>query len=501
MKIKLISSDFLKKERERTGSKQFLAKSTRPYLGLYDEKNDWFIPLVAKLREQSPHGSSFPTPVRGDNKHLKDPGLNFEKAIFVGASHTIDLPPGIVHPTQITFIQSHQTDIQIAFQAYLKRLINQSVHSNAVKFTTIKYYPEGIKRILNGPNYAEQIDQLCAQEFKKEQKMPEQNLSDILKAKDSHGLDEHIKAGMKDYLDSDKFKEFLNFVSKFPTYSFSNQYLIAQQNPDATHVAGYKKWQDLGSPVKKGEKSLKIRAPYTYVKKDQNGEPKRNTNTGEIEKGVGFRFVSVFDIKQTQSPEKLPQQVQDIQGDLSQKDYSLAAYMEAFQKLTDAEIRIQKFNLESAKGVFLKDKNLIVVQPGLGEKATLKTTLHEVAHSRLHDQHHHQFGSSDYAKDEFEAEAIAYVVSNHLGIDTSEYSFGYLKSWENKVSTSEIQGSFDTIIKESNDLIQQVDQAMLHLNSEKTSTHDLFAEVRESNKQEKSAKKTENLTQRKGPSK
>lgn len=285
----------------------------------------------------------------------------------------------------------------------------------------------------------------------------------LLAKKDRKALEEHLKQGMAAYLDSETYKKFLSFSALFPHYSAGNRHLIFSQNEDAQFVAGFKKWKELGNPIKKGGKSLKILAPYKYFLKDGKGDKVLDDNDEPIER-TGYRFVSVFDQTQTEHPEKIPSQLKEIKGDYSTEPKAFLNIMNALQTTTTASITLAPIAEDKTYGYFEPKTNRIVLKEGMGQKKTVAIALHEITHSRLHREFSGNFGDTEYSKNEFEAESVAYIVGTTLGIDMSETSFGYMKSWQpNEKNLSALQESFETIKQESEKMIEEIDKKLAAL--------------------------------------
>lgn len=227
-----------------------------------------------------------------------------------------------------------------------------------------------------------------------------------------------IEEGVMNIYDSDKFKEYLIFLSKFHNYSFNNVILILSQCPHASLVAGYKFWQNkLNLQVKKGEKAIKILAPCIIKVKDDNEE----------EDITYFKFVNVFDISQTMG-EEIPTIIDDLKGN------SNAAERLIESLLLISDINIEFINKEDddilsngAKGYYNPHQDKIIIDTKLDNIQKCKTLVHEYVHGVLHkdsDKTHNQR--------EIEAEALAFIICHHFNIDTSEYSFAYIASYANQ---------------------------------------------------------------------
>jgi len=278
---------------------------------------------------------------------------------------------------------------------------------------------------------------------------------------------EKLETGIREAMNSDKYKEFLRVQSKFYNYSFNNTMLIYMQRPDATYVAGIKTWNKLGRSVNAGEKGIKILAPipYNYEKFIEKIDPITNKpvideNTGEVVKekvtvtGIKFKVVSVFDIKQT-SGKELPEICKELEGN----SVNAEAVIRAIKYISDVPIEFK--NIDSgAKGYFIRsddNKGKIVIKDGMSLDQTAKTLIHEYAHSQLHNSDNLIL---DRSTREVQAESIAFIVADRFGIDTSEYSFEYLASWSSDKELSELKSSFDIIQKTASKIIQAIEDSL-----------------------------------------
>ncbi|MCA5014566.1 MULTISPECIES: ArdC family protein [unclassified Enterococcus] len=294
--------------------------------------------------------------------------------------------------------------------------------------------------------------------FVQEKKTPNPSVEEIIKKKDYKELSKHLEEGIKEYLNGDTFKNFLDFVSKFHKYSSKNVRLILDQNPNATHVAGFKSWKKMGRYVNKGSKALYVYAPSIKDKVDKDGNKVTNEN-GEIEKEISYFLTPVFDVSQTSGEQELPKQVYNLTEDMDDPKVFTQTY-KALVEISPAPVTIESFD-DSAEGYYRPSTNDIVIQEGLGEVMTLKVLLHEMTHAMLHSNSEAQYGDQVYSKQEFEAESVAYIVSSHLGIDTSDYSFGYLASWtEQGRKLEELSNSLEVITSQAKELIDRIDQSL-----------------------------------------
>lgn len=266
-------------------------------------------------------------------------------------------------------------------------------------------------------------------------------------------ITEKLEQGVKDVFGSEKYKAYLAFVSKFYDYSANNCLLIWMQKPDASLVAGYKAWQEkFKRQVKKGEKGIKILAPmpkkFTKKVKDEDGN--------EVEKEIkytAFRAISVFDISQTEG-EDVPSMVDDLQGNVEQ----YADLVEKLKAISPVPVSFEAFD-SKAKGYYSPSENRIVVQPDLSEQQSLKTLIHEISHAILHNQEDGEQKDADRHTKEVQAESVAYTVCAALGVDTSDYSFGYVAGWSEGREVKELTASIDVIRRTAKEIIEALKAA------------------------------------------
>ncbi|WP_373197246.1 ArdC-like ssDNA-binding domain-containing protein [Streptococcus sanguinis] len=295
--------------------------------------------------------------------------------------------------------------------------------------------------------------------FKKENRMTEVNkpsIDQLIQDRDLKGLSAHLKEGVKDYFNSDTYKIFLNTMSKLNNYSLNNLFLIVAQKKDASAVASFKAWQKLGRHVLKGQKALKIWAPYQVTRKDEKGQPVLDKKGQEV-KDTRFRLVPVFDVSQTDGKE-LPQPVYELEG--THQDYA-NLYRAAKETAATKGVRLEisKEPME-AHGYYSPTENKIVIRAGMSERETLSTIFHEMAHADLHNPKALEGQQLTRTNKELQAESVAYVVANHYGLDTSSYSFGYLANWSKEPdSLADLEAQLSIVQKEAADLIQRLDTA------------------------------------------
>ena len=297
-------------------------------------------------------------------------------------------------------------------------------------------------------------------------------------------ITDKLEAGLKELFESEKYKSYLSTMSKFHNYSFNNTLLIAMQKPEATLVAGYQAWQkNFERHVNKGEKAIRILAPAPYKIKeerdkldpvtgemmfDENGMPQKEETEVTI---PAFRAVSVFDVSQTDGKPIPELEVNELLSTVE----GYEDFVQALMNISPVPIAFEDIPGDS-KGYFSTAEKRIAVQENMSESQTLKTMVHEVAHSRLHDKEVNQsmdIPVKDRNTKEVEAESVAFTVCQHFGIDTSDYSFGYIAGWSSGRNMKELKSSLDTIRKTASELITGIEGAMqeLHLNREMEQEH------------------------------
>lgn len=288
---------------------------------------------------------------------------------------------------------------------------------------------------------------------------PQKSVAELIEAKDNKGLSQLLKDGVKDYFESDTYKQYLTTMSKFHNYSPRNIQLILMQNPDASHVASFKKWKDeFERSVNKGEKALRIFAPITLKRKDpKTNEPLLDEN-GNEQTYTTFKLVPVFDVSQT-SGKELAKAVYELEG--TYEDYG-NLYKSA-KEVSEANGVPLSFSNDTgeANGYYSPINNHIVIKQGMSEQQTLKTIFHEMAHSDLHNLEKLQETPLKRSTAELQAESVAFVVASHYGLDTSEYSFGYLAMWsQDPEGLSDLEAQIKIVQKEADSLISRIDKSL-----------------------------------------
>ena len=283
-------------------------------------------------------------------------------------------------------------------------------------------------------------------------------------------ITDRLEQGIAELFDSERYREYLKVMSKFHNYSFRNTVLIAMQKPDASLVAGFSAWKNnFERNVMKGQKGIKIIAPSPYKIKQEMQKIDPHTQKPIIgkdgkpvteEKEVtipAYKVVSVFDVSQTEGKELPDIAVDELTGDVDRyKDF-----FAALEKTSPVPIAFENIEGGSHGYYHLEDKR-IAINEGMSELQTLKTAIHEIAHAKLHDidlnaPKDEQQPHIDRRTREVEAESVAYTVCQHYGLDTSDYSFGYVAGWSSGRELSELKSSLETIRSAAAEIINSID--------------------------------------------
>ena len=292
-------------------------------------------------------------------------------------------------------------------------------------------------------------------------------------------ITDRLEEGLKELFEGEKYKSYLNTMSKFHNYSANNIQLIEMQCPDATYVAGYKAWQkNFERHVNRGERGIRILAPAPYKIKEEQEKIDPVTNEPVLDRDgmpvmeeveikiPAFRVVTVFDYSQTDGKELPGLGVNELHGDVER----YRDFMEALERVSPVPIRYEEMEGDR-KGYFIDLSRPIAIKEGMSEAQTAKTGVHEVAHAKLHAREAEQDTEKAVYKDretkEVEAESIAYTVCQHFGIDTSDYSFGYIAGWSSGKEMPELKSSLDTIRRTSSELIKGIEAQLLEIEKER----------------------------------
>lgn len=254
---------------------------------------------------------------------------------------------------------------------------------------------------------------------------------------------EELDQGIRSLFTSRKWQDYLIFLSRFHAYSVNNTLAIYVQRPDASLVASFSDWRKRGRYVKRGEKGIQIIAPHTYKVEDPD--------TGEEKQFLGFHLAYCFDISQTDGDE-LPES----------PCRTLDAVVDGYIQLRDALCAISPAPVTyahidgNANGYYELDECCIVVSDSLPEMQSIKTTIHEIAHAWLHSRGGDEEKVNQRTR-EVQAESVAYTVCRYLGLDTSDYSFGYIASWSKKQSLDELKASIGAITRTADQIIKDLE--------------------------------------------
>ncbi len=275
-----------------------------------------------------------------------------------------------------------------------------------------------------------------------------------------------LEKGVKDIFAGENYQAYLNFCAKLPRYSVNNQILIMMQKPDATMCQSFTNWKEVNRHVRKGEKGIRILAPAPYKMQkeqdkvdasgkavlDKDGEPVKETVEVTIN---AFKPVSTFDVSQTEGEPIPTPGVDELTGSVEGYETLLAA----IKDVVPVPISFEQID-SGAKGFYHLEENRIVVQEGMSEAQTVKTLLHEASHQALHSKEAMDSAEEKKSKNqkETEAESVAYVVCQHYGIDTSDYSFPYVATWSADKEVPELKASLDTIRRTASELIVKIDE-------------------------------------------
>lgn len=287
-------------------------------------------------------------------------------------------------------------------------------------------------------------------------------------------ITDKLEKGVVEVFQSDRYKQFLDTMAKFPRYSVNNSLLIMMQKPDAQLCQSFTGWKQMGRYVKKGEKGISILAPAPYkiereqTKLDEKGRPVFDADGEPVKEKVevtirAFKVVKTFDLSQTDGKELPAIGPSELVGNIE----GYPKLLQALQEISPVPVSFELIDGD-AKGFYHLEDKKIVVQDGMSEVQTIKTLLHEMAHQKLHDK-----DNVPEAKDiswngkEVEAESVAYVVCQHYGINTSDYSFSYVAGWSEGKETPELKASLDKIRQTASEFIYQIDQKMEVLMADK----------------------------------
>ena len=303
-------------------------------------------------------------------------------------------------------------------------------------------------------------------------------------------ITDRLEQGITELFDSERYKEYLQVMSKFHNYSFNNTLLIAMQKPDASLIAGFNAWKNnFGRNVMRGEKGIRILAPSPYKirqeveKKDPqtgktvigtDGKPVMETKEIQI---PAYKVVAVFDVSQTEGRELPSLSTNELTGDVEQ----YGDFFTALEKTSPVPIGFEKIE-GTAHGYYHLEEKRIAIDEGMSELQNLKTAIHEIAHAKLHDidlnaPQEGQPDRPDRRTREVQAESIAYTVCQHYGLDTSDYSFGYVAGWSSGRELAELKSSLETIRATAAEIINSIDGHFAELTKAREAAKEQEAET------------------------
>ena len=295
-------------------------------------------------------------------------------------------------------------------------------------------------------------------------------------------ITDRLEQGIMGVFESERYAEYLRTMSKFHNYSLNNTLLIAMQGGNL--VKGYRQWEkEFDRHVKPGEKAIKILAPAPYkVKKERekidpdtkmpvigaDGKPVMETQEITI---PAYKVVSVFDVSQTEGKELPNLSVSELTGDVEQ----YRDFFAALERTSPFAIAFETLD-GGAKGRCYYEENRIAIHEGMSELQNIKTAIHEISHATMHDTAPDDPTRPDRRTREVQAESVAYAVCQHYGLDTSDYSFGYVAGWSSGKELSELKGSLETIRSTAAKLIETIDGHFAEIQQEKAAVQEQEAQ-------------------------
>ena len=295
-------------------------------------------------------------------------------------------------------------------------------------------------------------------------------------------ITDRLEQGIMGVFESERYAEYLRTMSKFHNYSLNNTLLIAMQGGNL--VKGYRQWEkEFDRHVKPGEKAIKILAPAPYkVKKERekidpdtkmpvigaDGKPVMETQEITI---PAYKVVSVFDVSQTEGKELPNLSVSELTGDVEQ----YRDFFAALERTFPFAIAFETLD-GGAKGRCYYEENRIAIHEGMSELQNIKTAIHEISHATMHDTAPDDPTRPDRRTREVQAESVAYAVCQHYGLDTSDYSFGYVAGWSSGKELSELKGSLETIRSTAAKLIETIDGHFAEIQQEKAAVQEQEAQ-------------------------
>lgn len=322
-----------------------------------------------------------------------------------------------------------------------------------------------------------------------------------LTATDTEGrvkeVTERLEQGVKELFESERYQAYLRAMSKFHDYSLNNTLLILLQKPDASLVAGFNKWRDeFERHVKAEEKGIKIFAPaHKKIRKEvekldpdtgkpiigEDGKPVMEMQEITIPR---YKVVSVFDVSQTDGKEIPDISVDALTGSIEQYE----DFWRALKEISPVPVELEKIE-GGAHGYYSLADKRIAIDDGMSELQTIKTLIHEIAHAKLHDidlslPPQERQDRPNQRTREVEAESIAYTVCQHFGLETSEYSFGYIAGWSSDKEIAELKASLETIRKTASELIGEIEGRFAELQAQREAEQPVFESISHEQQQE-----------------
>ncbi|WP_173386656.1 ArdC-like ssDNA-binding domain-containing protein [Ruminococcus flavefaciens] len=300
------------------------------------------------------------------------------------------------------------------------------------------------------------------------------------KREEMQNLFKKIDDGVKAVFESDSYKKCLRYMSKFTNYSAGNCILIMLQKPDASLVAAFGKWKELGRTINKGEKGIAILAPMSFKSKELKEQPVKDSSGNQVynadgsekkekveveQTSIGFKKVYVFDVSQT-SGEPIPEYVHELNEAV--EDEQVEAVINAVHDITGLPVDFE--NIKSgAKGYYNYGEQRIVIQENLSGAQAIKTAIHECAHALLHDPDKKLPTVNTSRSDkEVQAESVAYIVASRYGIDTSDYSFPYIASWSQGKQLEQLNRFLNEIQETARTICDAIDAELQALSENQT---------------------------------
>ena len=289
-----------------------------------------------------------------------------------------------------------------------------------------------------------------------------------------------IDDGVKAVFESESYKNCLRYMSKFTNYSAGNCILIMLQKPDASLVAAFGKWKELGRTINKGEKGIAILAPMSFKSKELKEQPVKDSSGNQMynddgsekkekveveQTSIGFKKVYVFDVSQT-SGDPIPEYVHELNEDI--EDENVEAVINAVQDITGIPVDFEDIK-SGAKGYYSYAEQRIVIQENLSGAQAVKTAIHECAHALLHDPDKKLPTMNTSRSDkEVQAESVAYIVASRYGLDTSDYSFPYLASWSQGKQLEQLNRFLNEIQETARNICGAIDAELEKISEEQS---------------------------------